>query len=60
MALLTFARFQVYTTLNPPLTDSGAVFSINRYPAHAGLAARYDEELVDRLLRGMERVTNNL
>ena len=60
MSLVTFARFQVFTTLTPPLTDSGFVFSINRFDtAYHGQVVRYADEFEERLQAGMARISNN-
>jgi hypothetical protein len=60
MNLVALARFHVWSSLTPPTSDSGCVFSLGGFPrAYSGQVVRYSEELVKRLLRGLERVSNN-
>jgi hypothetical protein len=58
IALLSFARFWVWSSLNPPSADAGIVFTITRFPkAYSGILGSYASRLQEMLLRGIERVT---
>jgi hypothetical protein len=60
LALIAFARFWVWTSLDPPISDAGILFTITIFPrAYSGLLTRYGVQLQTMLLRGVEQVTGN-
>jgi hypothetical protein len=60
IALVTFARFWVWASLDPPISDAGIVFTVTIFPkAYSGILLSYGERLQEMLLRGIEKLTGN-
>jgi hypothetical protein len=60
IAMLSFARYWVWSSLNPPISDAQMIFTITIFPkAYSGLLVADANRLQNMLLNGIESVTGN-